>query len=400
VLQVPESYQPKLDELLEEMFGLLKKGDIEGARIKFGLSSNLVTDEEFIHGMISLEQGLILFVQGRQPEAVEHFRKALPIINKSTYKEAKTLIKALIGFAEGYSKLLKGDAYGALPLLGMSTEVIEKFSFFEPELKNAVISLKATSYAALARASLNEGDISAAESWIGKEYDQHEQLLALLNPANEADYIGFVEIYGSRLETAVLFAFMALQSLDLDRMEKRLKSATDNEARLSEFVDKIQSGPMQNVAIVILKLYSVLRDLHKMEKALVFDRSPLNKNRIEIFQHISRELYDAKEIAKRAGERGKGYLYTIDQLEKIRKNLLIAGKIEMRDFGRFAGIISVCALVALMFVLYITIRPSGLLAFLYFIGATIMSLIAGFGFGALRFRPLLKLYLDAVKTKK
>ena len=393
--QLSDPYQSPLIEALS----LLKIGDIKIARMKLGLPLNLLTDEEFIQGMISLEQGVNLFKQGKQPEAVEHFQKVLPIINNSTDEETKVFVNIMSNFAEGISRLLKGDAYGALPFLDISADAIERLSFFLPGLDKVTFSLKATSYIALARANLNAGDITSAESWIGKAYGEYEQLFALLDPENKEDIPGFVEIYTSRIEVANLFAFLDIQSLDLDNMEQHLKTVSEDVSKLEHFVEKIQPGPFQKVARTILILHSVLKDLYSIESDLVFGRSPVNKNRIEKLQRVAQDLFKAKEIAEKAGERGKGILYPINQLSKIRQNLLKIGKIGKEEFGRFAGIVSLCSLIVLIIVVHLTIRPSGFTALLYFLGQLILSLIVGFGYGAIRFRPLLKLYSEALKTK-
>jgi len=83
--ELPKPVQSPLLEAIR----LFKIGDIKGARLKLGLPPELVGDEEFIQGMDSLEQGLNLFIEGRQPEAIKHFQIAVPFIRDCYDKKRK-----------------------------------------------------------------------------------------------------------------------------------------------------------------------------------------------------------------------------------------------------------------------------------------------------------------------
>ena len=384
---------------LDSALTLLKGGDIEGARSKLGLPSVAVTDREFVQGMVSLEQGINLFAQGRHPEALGYLQAALAVINHSQDQEAKFLLRTLTSFAEGISKLLGGDAHGAYPLLDISAKAIEGLGFFLPDLKKVAFSCRAACYVALARASINASDLGAAESWLGKTSDQHQQLLPLLDPKNKEDIPSFVEIYGSKIEFANLFAFLDLQVLDLDDMESRLKIVDEDASKLSSFAQKLESGSVEGVAKVLLLLYSILKRVLNIERHIFAARSPLNKDKMQEVRALGRELSKAKDLAERSGERGKGALFMIDRLQRLLQNLLALGRVGKEDFGRLGGIISLCSLVLLVVVVQFTIKPTGSASLIYFLGEVIVSLIVGFGYGAIRFRPLLKLYSEVFRSK-
>ena len=80
--------------------------------------------------------------------------------------------------------------------------------------------------------------------------------------------------------------------------------------------------------------------------------------------------------------------------------MLRYGEAATQDFGRFSGIVSFASLVILILILYVTVKPSGYTGVLYYFGALIISLITGFGFGALKFKPLLKIFSDAINKKQ
>jgi tetratricopeptide (TPR) repeat protein len=378
---------------------LIKSGDINGARSKLGLPSDVVTDQEFVKAMVSLGHGMDLFARGDHPEAVEYLQQALEVINHSQDQEAKFLLTTLASFAQGISKLLGGDAHGAYPLLQISAKAIEDLGFFLPDLRKVAFSCRATCYVALARASMNASDLGSAESWLGKASDQYQQLLPLLDPENREHIMSFVEIYGSKIELATLFAFLDLQVLDFDDMESRLKTVDEDASKLSTFARKLESQSLEGVARVLLLLYSILKRVLDIERHILTSRSPLNKEKIQEVKALGRELSKAKDLAEKSGDRGRGSLFMIDRLQSLLRNLLALGRVGKEDFGRFGGIVSLCSLVLLVLVVQFTIKPTGSASLIYFLGEVIVSLIVGFGYGAIRFRPLLKLYSEVFRSK-
>ncbi|MCX5919220.1 MAG: hypothetical protein NTX30_21410 [Deltaproteobacteria bacterium] len=383
---------------LREAIRLFKMGDIKNAQLKLGFSPELVNKEEFIQCMVSLQEGVKLFGEGRQPESIEHFKIALPFINKSTDKEAQSIINFMAVFSEGISRLLRGDAYGALSYLNISLEELKRINAFMPEFENIAIASKAAAFVALGRAEMNSGNIPSAESYFGKAYDQYEQLLRLLNPQKDKDAIGFVEVYASRIEVAIAFAFLDLQSLDLDDMDERLKSVNEDVINLQRFLPRIDEGPIKKVAGSIIIIHSILNDLHILALDLILSRSSINRDRIERFGRMAQDLFKAKDVAEKAGERGKGILCMIGQLSKLRRNLLVAGKIRIEDFGRFGGIIAAIVFVLILIVCHFLIGLSGIAVISYIPWVFLVSLIAGYGYSAIRFIPLLKLYGKARKN--
>jgi tetratricopeptide (TPR) repeat protein len=363
-----------------------------------GISSRALTDEEFQQGLMALEQAWEMFRQGRQAEAREHFAMALPIMDACTNKEMD-LVKTIADFSEGASRVFEGDAHGGQALLSKSEDAFERMAFLNPKLRKMAIGAKATTLAAMAKASMNAGDSEEAEGWYGKVLDQHRQLLQLLDSQNEDDLGGFFGVYGTRVEIASIFGLSLLSSLDLDELERRLDAVSADCEKFREVLERMPDGPISDVGMGLVHMYAALRDLHDLEEKIVLGRSPVKKDTIEKFDNVAQELFDAEQAANRAGEMGKGLLSMVRQLQKTRRNLLAAGKVGPQDFGKFGGIIAFGAFLVALVVVNLTLKPSGATALLYVLAALILAVITGFGFGALRFLPLLRLYADALKDK-
>jgi hypothetical protein len=250
---------------------------------------------------------------------------------------------------------------------------------------------------ALVRIYLNNGDIHNAESSIGNVYNQFDQLIKLLNEKDIEDNGYFADIYGANIEYAIVLASLDLQSLDFENMDRQLKSASKSVSKLTELLDKIDDNQIKRILEALLNIYTVLKDLHRITKNLIILRSPLNKNDIIKINDIGTLLFNTKKLAELSGERGRGVVNAINRLEKFRLNLLSVGKINKSDFGRFSGIVSLITLIILIIVIHLIIRLPELNKPGVLLLEVIMSLITGFGYGAIRFRSLLKIYSNIIK---
>lgn len=183
---------------------LVKSGDIDAAQKLIGFSTQ-INRADFVNGMMSLEQGLELIFNGHHPKAVKPLRNALLIVNQSTDDEAKFFLATITDFAEGISKLLSGDAHGAVDLLDISTKSIERISFFITGFEKIALSFQAASKVALARTFINAGNISEAEFCFGEVNQIHENLMSKLNKSSDEDNALFAEIFGTRIEISNFF---------------------------------------------------------------------------------------------------------------------------------------------------------------------------------------------------
>jgi hypothetical protein len=386
-----------LPEPLSKAIELVKKSNLSSARLVLEIDENQISNNDFINQIIALEHGFDLATIGNQVEALVHFKKALPIINHLKDPELRIILLTIVAFCEGVTRLLNGDAHGALSFFNAGTEIIEKLSFFNPYLEKSYLYFRAICHMALVRIYLNNGDIHNAESSIGNVYNQFDQLIKLLNEKDIEDNGYFADIYGANIEYAIVLASLDLQSLDFENMDRQLKSASKSVSKLTELLDKIDDNQIKRILEALLNIYTVLKDLHRITKNLIILRSPLNKNDIIKINDIGTLLFNTKKLAELSGERGRGVVNAINRLEKFRLNLLSVGKINKSDFGRFSGIVSLITLIILIIVIHLIIRLPELNKPGVLLLEVIMSLITGFGYGAIRFRSLLKIYSNIIK---
>ncbi len=386
--------------ILVEALDIAKTGDLMQSRKMIGLTSNKISDEDFKQSMIALDKGFELLRQNQHSEAWSYFNKAQSVLNYSENKEILLHINTLTLLTEGIMKLFKGDAFGAVKLLNISNDMIDQLGFRHPWLKKMALSFKAAGFIAVARTYMNAADVNTAELWLSKATSQYEILLSQLDPSEESDAPAFFEIYLSKVEFSILFAILDQQVFAIDDMRRRLLSADDAFNKARYYVEKIKPDPIQKVGKSQLITYEALVKICQLEKELIVNPRPLTKEGLKTLTDFNDDLFKAKELAQEAGDRGAGVVFYVNMLTKVRSNLLFIGKVDKSDFGKFSGIITFVSLIILIIIVHLTIRPEGANAAFLFLGEMIISLIVGFGFGALKFIPLIKLYSNAIKQEK
>lgn len=378
---------------------LAKSGDINGARSALSLDQKF-TNAEMMEGLINLSKALELFDSQEPMAAFEPFQKAFPIIDASLDEGAKYIIHTLADFAGGLSKLFNGDAHEAAKLLNRTTENMEQISFFDPNFRIAALSYKAASFIALGRTHMHASNISGAEEAFGRARQTHDELLKVLSPSNEQHAIAYAEVYAIRVEVELWFTMtMDLAAFDLNSIKKRLDATREDVRELEKVIRKVPEGSIQKLLKAYPILFSVLEDFCNSLEIATLKRRPFNKEEVEALVQADGKLYHARQLVQASGERGRGLLFHINQLARLQQNLLYLGKAATQDFGRYGGIVSLISLIVLIVVLHLTIKPSGYEAILFFFGSLVLSLIVGYGFGALRFKPFLKIFSAAIAKK-
>jgi hypothetical protein len=378
----------------------VKNGDAKSARNILGINDSSISDSDIVDSLMSFQKGHDYLVSGYHSKAFEPLRKSLPIINKSTDSEAQFVTALLADFSEGIAKLFSGDAIGAYNLLNYSAESLEKASFFFPDFIKPALSTKAAAHIALSRRYLNIGDIDKAESLSGAMQQIYSELIVRLDEKNENDLKFLVEANGTQLEFITAMATFDLGVINFDAAEKRLITGKTIYEDLIPLIPKLKDSPIKLVLEIDLSLYSALQKIVRIGKKVIDEKDFLQEVEIAELKEIDHSLFNARCLSHKAQDRGKGYIFTINQLSRFQERLLALGRIQKKDLINISGPIALISFIILLFSVHLTIRPSGYEAIPYFIGELIISLIVGFGYGALRFIPLIKLLTKATEDKK
>jgi hypothetical protein len=382
---------------ISQAITLIRQGDIDAARQALGISSDF-TDEQINDGLIEFDKGMRLFLSQKHIESLPHLSNALTIVQASSDEESKFFFSICTQMANGVATLFQGDAHGAAATLSALSEQIDKTSFYMPQLKTMAYSMKALSLVALAKTHLFASDMASAEKLIGEVRNVHDEFLIHIDTINDEEtrVMAAAEVYGTRLE--ITFAFICakdLPTLDLGMWIKRINQTKSDADSLRLLIDVAPKGPITQLIGQYPPVYDVLSSLHHLLDLAIAQRKPLNKNEIQLVTEIGSDLFEIEQALEKCDARASGLRTQVRQLMELHKNLIAISKIAIKDFGRFGGMVSFVSFVALIFIIHLTIRPSEAFGIFYYFGALILALIVGFGFGALRFQPLLRILAKA-----
>jgi len=377
-----------------------KIGDTQNVRNTLGITDKSVSDSDIVQSLMSFEKGYNLLLSGHHTKAFEPLRNSLPILKKSSDSDAQFIIELLADFSEGIARLFSGDATGAYDLLNFSADSFERVSFFFPDFKKVALSTKAAAHIALARRYLGIGNVEKAESLSGAIQQIYSDLIVTLDENDEKDRMFFAEANGIQLEFANMMATFDLSVINFNAAEKRLKAGETLYKNLIALLPKLKDSPIKLVLQIDCYIYSALNKIIRIGKKIIEEKAFLQETEIIELQEIDSSMFASRSLAHKAQDRGQGYIFTINQLSRFQERLLIIGRIQKKDFLNISGPITLLSFIILLFAVHLTIHPSGYETILYFFGELILSLIVGFGYGALKFIPLIKLFAKAIENKK
>ena len=382
----------------------LKKKDLKSSLEVLDITESQAQEIDFINCMMALEEGLNLLFSGHHSQSVVHLRNATPLLEIINDGETKFIVHTLANFAEGISLLLQGNAHEAAKLLKIGSKEVQRLNFFIPGMEKLLLSFKAAAEMAVAKTYLNIGDMPSVESTFGKILQIHEEFLSKLDETKHEDFPFFQEIFGTQVELSLIFMRLDLEVLDFDSLAKRIEFTKENFNKLGSFIEKssksiTNTNPIKKVLEITQLLYEIFEIYSRIGKSVIMERVPLTKCQIKELLIADNKIFEAHQKANNAGDRGKLYLYTINQLKRLNYSLFVIGKVQKNDFGMKSGLIALCALIVQIVIVHLTIKPTGNAAITFFLGEIIVSIIAGYGYGALKFIPLLNLYSDTIKRK-
>jgi hypothetical protein len=391
---------PKKPNFIEQAIELATKGDFNEAKEHLDFPLKAIGDGDYLQFLMELDQGVKQFIRGNHSEANGHFKTILPLLELSEDPELKFVLYSIARFSEGMEKLIKGDAHGAIDHLEISSEAFKKLSYLFPAFVKDAHAAKAITLITIGRSHFHGGDLANTHLYFGKADAEHAELLKLLEQGNKNDSGYFSNIYASNIEKAMLFGFMELQAFEVQALRQRLNSVKQDVKGLLVVAKELDQPPLTNLFQAYVNTINIYEELANIEEEVFFKRQPLSGRSLKKMDSTFSLLIQNTDLIHKSGERGRGLQQINEQLKKIHIGLLEIGKVRVNDFGKFGGLISSLLFLVTVVGIQIFIKPIGFMGLVYTLGAMVISLIGGFGFGALKFIPLLKLYANAIKLTK
>ena len=142
------------------------------------------------------------------------------------------------------------------------------------------------------------------------------------------------------------------------------------------------------MAYVIKDIFNCYIELSSVFEDTIYKQKMMTKENITKLQSITKSISEIKELLSKCGQRGLNFSWFVKNLEDLTKNILTLNYKYKKNFGTLSGLITGAAFIIIVFILKLLfnleMNNTNLISILIF------SLIIGFGYGALRFLPLIK----------
>lgn len=313
--------------------------------------------------------------------------------------EMEASSRALASYAAAIIELQQSNVNRCHQLFKETEEYLRSAGRFGKQFHPLIDHMKPEAFFVAAVIAINAGDMVSARALITKASTMSEKVATTYyanDPRFSSTFFGLAYFYKAFFDFNE--AQRDLNKLELDKLETNdiAKNAIEAERLLAQAdLQNLQVYNTHHFAKALIDLSSVIRGLsirmHHCFKATF-------KPNLHGFEELQSRTHQAIENISRAGPHAMPMLRFCEELLGRIKNLERLARPRKSDFGIYSGLVSA--------VLFSTLLVSGLWARhqfgfeldnrMFFIVIVGLSLIGGFGFGALRFKDF---FLSAFKTK-
>jgi hypothetical protein len=205
-----------------------------------------------------------------------------------------------------------------------------------------------------------------------------------------------IEAAGLPFELHLFIGWNRLLLLQFEECKQHLTTCADSVKEIQSYLPHLQDGPPRRIVAAMLLVYDALQRTVAIAEKSLQKSTPFNPADLTALADSRRDLFLARQHAIRAGEQGQGLITTIDQINAYSFTLSTLRAPRFEQWLPVSGAASFFTFLLLIVVVRYVIEPPGLLWFAYFLGCLLVALITGFGYGALRFVPLLAKYKEVL----
>ena len=375
--------------LISQSIELFKQSKIDDARSLLNIPESKLNLTDFISQITDIDTGFKLLSKHRIIEAATHFERGYNLIELSSDSEAKFVITLLIEFAYGIQHLHNGNPYDALHTFEKISTTAKEMSFLDSNLERFALSSKAAACIALSKIYMGTGNYDEVRRWQSEAEIVYEELYELLDEKDSNDIVYFIEIFSFKIEVATFWIYANLQILNIDEVKRIICSRSDTFTKFKKYIQQQQqTREIDNMAHVIKDIYNCYIELSSVFEDTIYKQKMMTKENVAKLKSITQSISEIKELLSKCGQRGLNFSWFIKNLEDLTKNILTLNYKYRKNFGTLSGLITGTAFIIIVLILKLLfnleLNNTNLISILFF------SLIVGFGYGALRFLPLIK----------
>jgi hypothetical protein len=377
-----------------------RRGNLEAARQALQVQPTDITDREFEAGLSALWGAVELFKKERAADAAPQFETARKLVNCVGLQDTRVVLFVAGTISTSLHLFRQGDVHGAIRLFETLTQFADDTKFRFPELALMGLLAKAMMHVALARTEMANIAYPAAEAQASQAKSVYRECLELARSLQMDLATLEAEVHAISVEFSIAFASPQLLTLQFDDAERHILGAQESARTTRTLINKVPAEHAKKILTCICDIHETLKVIIPISRRLIREQDLPTADMLKKIEGCVDRLFTVRQEALAAGPQGVLLKGNAEQLRRYVENLLPLAKPRREKVVPIAGLVAGGALIVLLAVVFLIIRPEGGYALALFFGCMIMSLIIGFGYGALKFIPLLKLYKDTMRHVK
>lgn len=375
-----------------------KAGNLGEARRLLALGPT-VADGNLREALRHAEDGMAAFRAGRYPDARDGIGPLAQILAGSTEPSLAANVAVLLAIADGRAALEEGDPGRALEALEPAVEELRRQGFGTTaeaaSIRAMAAQLEVTIHGARLRQAFTTGELDRAEQELGAIRELQDERLETLRREGRLDPTELAAAANDVVEIVAEFARTDLEALDLDAARRRLESARKDAELLGRALPRLE-GRAKLVAGANLAFYDALSGLEEFGRTVFAGRSRSAPKRKEVraLERIGDLVFELRERGAQLGGGGSGWIVSGERLAQILQNWATVGtnlsRTRRDNYVSARGLVTYVLWLIALGVFWRIGHPQGYTLYILSVVGLGAALIAGFGFGALRFIPLFK----------
>ncbi len=400
----PSSQKSASDVLLLPLrtaASLVRQDKIAEAKRCLSISNELISDEHFCADLIELESALITTLNQGIGDAVDHFFKANKLIDCiGTQTKSGQILHFLRSAANGYHALYNSDPSTAIANLKIADSHIKPLLRHHPELALTKTSIENAILTSTAQHYFAKGDYLNAERVYGQLHVNFTETIKVLEQSDIDNPIAFSEIFGTILEFNLTLTHQDICTLKFSDGSIRLKSSKENVEKFRKYIKEIQDTPFKSICISMSLLYDVAVIICDASVHLIDNKKEPTENLLGSLRELPRMIFEAREAGIKAGQRGERLTNFVTSVQRYSDSLLKLAKPRKESPLHVGSVIFLSVFLLLFVPTVLILKPTDPFMTFYTVSYFTVALISGFGYGALRFLPLIRQYQKLLASAK
>ncbi|MGP8291541.1 hypothetical protein ACT3OH_14845, partial [Vreelandella zhanjiangensis] len=371
-------------------FNLIENDRLEEAKDIFLKRKNVFSNDEFKEKMLSFKKGYDLMTAGFYQDAVFFMEESSKLIGLIKDEEFEQILISFLSFCKGIVLLWEGDNFRAEEEITKAKEKLKGVILSTPSLEIDFFNMEAAVSTIKAKKALSIGNFNDFEKFSGEARGYYKRIINAMQLTGIENKKTLAVVYGSEIESCLAITRSFVDKFEFEKALSNLSKYKEDFHKLSQCKENIGDESLSRVLNVLCLIFMIYERLLICLVKFYVENKKIEVKDFTSLRSIEGLCMDARNEANLAGSRCQSFLYVIEQLERVSVSVRSLQSITKKDLGKASGGIALLVFVFLsLFIKFFVFKdeayPSNFLLL-----QVVFSLIVGFGYGAIKFLPILK----------